>query len=131
MQQQSPSILVVDDNVDFLKITGLILKTQGYFAQTASNILEAAILLEQFHPDLMILDINLNGEDGREFCESLKTRSGNDQMKVIMISGYEENLGSVAWAGAHDFLLKPFEMDELISKIDFHLTHKKLDFIRE
>lgn len=125
MQSQIPSILVVDDNLDFLKITGLILKTQGYNSRTAGSVLEAAILLEEFHPDLMILDINLNGEDGRDFCQSLKSRSGNDQMKVIMISGYEENIGTIAWSGADDFLLKPFEMDQLISKVDFHLFNKK------
>jgi DNA-binding response OmpR family regulator len=127
--QTQPSILIVDDNVDFLKITNLILKSHGYRSQCASSVVEAAIILEQSHPDLMILDINLNGEDGREFCESLKNRSGNDSMKVIMISGYEEDLGSIAWSGAHDFLQKPFEMDDLISKINFHLMNKRLNTV--
>jgi DNA-binding response OmpR family regulator len=131
MQAQSPTILIVDDNIDFLKITSLILKTQGYETRTASSVVEAAIIVEEFSPDLMILDINLHGEDGREFCGSLKSRSGNDKMKVVMISGYEENLGTIAWAGADDFLLKPFEMDQLTAKIDFHLMNRRMNSLHE
>ncbi|MER3471889.1 MAG: hypothetical protein C4330_11355 [Chitinophagaceae bacterium] len=120
-------INIVDDNVDFLKITSLILKTQGYHPQTASSIVDAAIHLEQFCPDIMLLDIHVGNDDGREFCQSLKSRSGKEQMKVIMISGYEENIGSIAWFGADDFLLKPVEMEELISKIKFHLLPVRIN----
>jgi len=75
----------------------------------------------------MLLDIHVGNDDGREFCQSLKSRSGKEQMKVIMISGYEENIGSIAWFGADDFLLKPVEMEELISKIKFHLLPVRIN----
>lgn len=65
-------ILLVDDNEDLLLITQVILKSQGYMVDLAKTIGEAETAMAGGFPALILLDVNLCGEDGAAFCRELK-----------------------------------------------------------
>src|SRR5690349_3256436 len=99
-------ILLVDDNEDLLKISQLILKSQGYDTDIASTIEDAEQKIIQQLPSLLLLDVNICNEDGRAFCSRLKQQTETQNIKVVLMSGYDYS--EAEWNGADDFLQKPF-----------------------
>src|SRR5881392_2251246 len=88
MQNKQKKILVVDDDVDVLEATQLILEDEGYTVSTASK----AAYLETLHngglPDLILLDIFLSGKDGREIVKYLKQQETTRHIPVILFSAH-------------------------------------------
>lgn len=113
-------ILVVDDNADLLKVTALILRSQGYDVLTADNVQDAAFLIEQEKPSLLLLDVCICQDDGLAFCNQIKHSAATMDIKVIMMSGHE--YGKEEWNGAEDFLFKPFDFNQLIEKVAYQLA---------
>lgn len=112
-------ILIVDDDVDFLMLLERRFAREGFIVETAASLPEAEDITPQFDPHLVLLDINLKGEDGRKFCYSLK--SANPPTKVIMISGYDHSVGRAILFGADDLLPKPLNFDYLLQRVDHFL----------
>lgn len=111
----NPKILLVDDNEDLLLITQIILKGQGYEPVLAHNFAEAERKLRIHKPALMLLDICLCNEDGRELCTRLKHDAETESVRIILMSGddsFKDNFGD-----ADDFLAKPFDFEELVTKV--------------
>lgn len=106
-------ILLVDDNEDLLMITRIILKGQGYQAVLATSTDEALRKIKIHQPSLILLDVCICNEDGRELCERLKHDPLTSYLRIIMMSGYDAEPGL-----ADDFLPKPFNYDELIYKVE-------------
>lgn len=114
-----PKILVVDDEPDVVELITFNLRTRGYETVTASNGLEALIKARKFQPDLVVLDVMMDGLDGLSVCEILRTQPHTKSIPVIMVTaaaGEIARLNSVA-AGAADFLTKPFSPQELVRRI--------------
>ena len=111
----NPKILLVDDNDDLLLITQIILKGQGYEPILAHNFEEAERKLRIHQPILMLLDVKLCEEDGRDLCSKLKSDETTSGVRIILMSGddsYKDAMGD-----ADDFLAKPFDFEELITKV--------------
>lgn len=109
-------ILVVDDNEDLLLVINVVLRAQGYQVELAHTVEEAQQLIRTQAPDLILLDVFVCDEDGREFCKQLKAEPATRDIKVILMSGDEENT-RMAGELADDFLDKPFDFNELVVKI--------------
>jgi two-component system, OmpR family, response regulator VicR len=109
-------ILVVDDNEDLLLVINVVLKAQGYQVVLAHSVQEAQQQIRAQAPDLILLDVFVCDEDGREFCKQLKAEPATRDIKVILMSGDEDN-SRVADELADDFLAKPFDFNELVVKI--------------
>ena len=118
-------ILVVDDNEDLTQIVSLVLKSNGYEVQTCNTITDAHSYVTDWQPEVLVLDINVSGEDGRYFCSNLK-ESNTSPLKVILMSGYDNNLGAAIWHGADDFIAKPFGMEELVGKVKLQLLNSSI-----
>ncbi len=118
-------ILVVDDNEDLTQIVSLVLKSNGYDVQTCHSISDAHSYVTDWQPEVLVLDINVSGEDGRYFCSNLK-ESNTSPLKVILMSGYDNNLGAAIWHGADDFIAKPFGMEELVGKVKLQLLNSSI-----
>ena len=118
----SQRILLVDDNLDLIKIVQIILKGQGYETFLATTIEEAVTKIKVHQPALILLDVFICDEDGREFCSRLKAAKETGHIKIIMMSGDDDNLGFMAWNGADDFLSKPFDFSELVTKVQKQLA---------
>ena len=116
----SAKILVVDDEHDMLEMLSYNLKEEGYEVLTADNGLEALNKARRFLPDLIVLDLMLDGIDGYSICEILRCQPSTANMPVIIVtalSGQIARLNGLA-AGADDYLTKPFSPRELLIRVE-------------
>jgi len=110
-------VLVVDDDVDILEGIALLLESEGFCVLTTQRGEEVYRRINEFHPDLVLLDVLMSGSDGRVICKKLKSTDKTKQMPVLLISADPTaKYGSVR-SGANDFLAKPFNTEELIKKV--------------
>src|SRR5205085_4437587 len=109
-------ILVVDDEQDILTLIKEILEDEGYCVQTSING-QCFQNLQGDVPDLILLDIMLAGEDGRDLCAQLKQQEETRHIPIILCSAYFRGDIITYLAGASTFLPKPFEIDDLINTI--------------
>ncbi len=114
-------ILVVDDDPAIADVVVFMLTEHGYDVNSLGDA-QQVLLLKDNLPDLMLLDVWLSGNDGRDVCRSLKKRTDTKQIPIIMFSASREIKDTTIEAGASDFIEKPFEMDELIQKIEEHIN---------
>ena len=109
--------MIADDDPGIVDAVEMILEFEGY--QVSSTVNGATVLdMKEELPDLLLLDIWMSGQDGREICRKLKTTAITKNIPVIMISASRDIADSAMASGADDFLAKPFEMDELLGKIE-------------
>jgi len=122
----SHRILVVDDDEGIVEVVQIVLEGEGYEVGTSMDSESLQQRLADTLPDLILLDVLLSGEDGRDICRSLKQNELTKHIPVIMLSAHAD-AGKVADAGgADDFLEKPFDVDELINIVAKHLTSSQL-----
>lgn len=121
-------ILIVDDENDIRKLIKGILEDEGYATRQANNSTKAYEEVAARVPDLMILDIWLQGseQDGIEILKAVK--KDNPHLPVIMISGHGtiETAVSAIKIGAYDFIEKPFKSDRLLLMIERALETARL-----
>src|SRR6476469_1504898 len=122
-------ILIIDDDLDLLMLLERQLDKQGYAVETAASLPEAEEILPQFLPDLVLLDININGEDGRQLCWKLKNSEDYPHSKVIIISGYDYSTGRAFLFGADDMLPKPFHMEYLLHRVEDFLDDRNANTV--
>ncbi len=119
IQQQTKTILVVDDDPDILDAMQFMLEDAGYRVTTTEKGEYAENLrnMNSGLPDVIVLDVLLSGKDGRLICQKLKSQEETKHIPIIMMSAHNNARQSVASVGADDFIAKPFEADELLAKI--------------
>lgn len=120
MENRAKKILVVDDDPDILDSLRLTLEDAGYDVTTTEKGEYAENLRDTNGglPDVIILDILLSGKDGRIICQKLKSQEETRHVPILMISAHPNAKQSVKAVGADDFLAKPFDMDELLEKVE-------------
>ena len=118
-------ILLVDDNKDLLQIVQIILKGQGYETILACCIEEAAQKIKIHQPALILMDVFISDQDGREFCNQLKHTNETSNIKVIMMSGYDNTLGLMSTVAADDFMQKPFDYTDLLNRVQKQMIDSK------
>ena len=111
-------ILLVDDDIDLLMLLERKLQKSGYIIESAGSMPEAEYVLSLFKPDLVILDINVAGDDGRQLCWKIKNTGDNRNAKVILMSGYNYAINRQLLFGAEDFVAKPFQSEYLTQKVE-------------
>ena len=115
----APSILVVDDDDAFREHLRLRLETAGFEVAEARNGEEALRLAAEREPSLVLLDVHLPGFSGFEICRALRDEHG-DRVGIIFLSGSKtESIDRATGLGlgADDYMLKPFEPDELVARV--------------
>lgn len=114
-------ILIVDDDEAILEVVKLMLESEDYDVETSLN---GAIIrrMSASKPDLILLDVLLSGEDGREICKQLKSAESTRNIPVIMFSAHYNANQAALNCGADDFLNKPFDLDNLLAKVSKHIT---------
>ncbi|MCO5936286.1 response regulator [Mucilaginibacter sp. RB4R14] len=114
-------IMIADDDPGIVDAIEMMLEFEGYSVTTTVDGATVLDMKEEL-PDLLLLDIWMSGEDGRDICRKLKSETLTKNIPVIIISASRDIASSAMAAGADDFLAKPFEMDVLLQKIE-KLTH--------
>ncbi len=119
-------ILIVDDNDRHLEVLYETLDYFNFFVKTLPDGKNLFDIIEEFKPDLLLLDYILPGSDnGIELCRELKSNSKTENIPVIIMSGYR--LVFDQYSCCNGFLYKPFDLELLIEKVDDLLgTHSML-----
>lgn len=119
-------ILLADDSITIQKVVELILSDEDVEMRLTGNGEEAFSLLTTFHPDIVLADTEMPTINGYELCERIKKNPATKSIRVILLTGAFEPFDEerARQAGADDFLIKPFEAQELIQKIDAALLSK-------
>lgn len=113
-------ILVVDDDEQLVELIVDALERDGRFEiRQVNNGFGAGMLVKEYRPDLIILDVMLPDINGKEVCHRVRSESSMDEVKIICISGMVEpdRIHELRHAGANDFMKKPFEIDGLIERV--------------
>jgi len=116
----SRTVMVVDDDTDIVDLTRMILEGGGYRVVAASSGPEALQKIEQGHPDLILLDINMPGMDGFQVLRVLKVDATTSAIPVALFSikmEVRDRLHGLQ-EGAFDYITKPFSCDELLGRVE-------------
>lgn len=111
-----PRILIVDDDTEIRSLLAEYLQSNGYVVLEAQDGVVMKQTLRDKHVDLVVLDLNMPGEDGLTLCRNLRAQSS---LPVIMLTARSEPLDRIIGLemGADDYLPKPFEPRELLARI--------------
>jgi two-component system KDP operon response regulator KdpE len=109
-------VLVVDDEIEIRRALSRALSARDYIVETAADGMEAIQAASTFHPDLVVLDLNLPKLDGLEVARRIRASS---PVPILVLSVREDESDKVAALdlGADDYLTKPFGIDELIARV--------------
>jgi two-component system response regulator MprA len=109
-------VLVVEDDADIADVLRRSLRNEGYEVRTSADGVEALDVAAGFFPDLVVLDLGLPRLDGVEVCRHLR-REGD--VPILMLTARAETEDRVTGldSGADDYLVKPFERQELLARI--------------
>ena len=119
-QQQTPQILVVDDERAVLDEVAKVLGNAGFECRCCSSADLAIAEAESTPPDLIISDINLGGHSGLEMCERIKQKEGLAETPVMFLSGAQipDIIRRSHAVGGTYYLRKPFDREVLLELID-------------
>ncbi len=113
-------ILVVDDEPDVLRMLEVVLGRRGHSVLTAPTGIEGLVTAQGERPDLILLDIMMEGMDGWEVLKLLKLEQGTRDIPVVMLSARVEPRDKIRGLqeGAVDYLTKPFSMRDMLETIE-------------
>jgi len=113
-------VLIVDDDQAVVDLISEVLAGDNRFEyKVVNNGFGAGMLANEYHPDLIILDVMLPDINGQVVCELIRKDTAMADIKIICISGMveEDKIADLKAAGADDFLHKPLDIDELMKRI--------------
>lgn len=122
MSKRGAHILVIDDEIETVRILRRTLTAHGYTVFTASTAEEATKATAQRRPDLILLDLILPGMSGLEFCRQLRAES-NVPILVLSVKNTEHDKVEALDQGADDYIPKPFGIDEVLARVRVALRH--------
>jgi two-component system response regulator MprA len=122
-------ILIIEDDEEILRVLNRVLTYEGYLVDTALTGKAGLLLASEQRPDLVILDLMLPNIDGLEVCRRLQ-KLGNQPILILTAKDSLEDQVKGLDSGADDYMVKPFEMDELLARIRALLRRTAADRIK-
>ena len=113
-------ILVIDDQEDLLELTRRVLQSHGYEVLTLNDGENALETIKKESPDLVLMDMIMPIKDGAQICQEMKSDTSVRHIPVILTTGQmieKSEYSQEGLTGVDDYLMKPFEIDELLAKI--------------
>jgi excisionase family DNA binding protein len=113
-------ILIVDDDEELIELLGdVFIKDARFDVRTTNNGFDAGMLVKEFRPDVVVLDVMLPDINGKEVCQRVRSDSTLDDVRIICISGMVEadKVADLKAAGANDFMQKPFAVEKLMETV--------------
>ncbi len=122
-----PNILVVDDEEDMLETIAYNLERAGHQVARASSGAAALALIGGETPDLIISDVMMPGMDGLAFCAAVRARAATALTPFLFVTGKGQAGDKYAGlrAGADDYVTKPFDLGDLLARVNGRLEHRK------
>jgi two-component system, OmpR family, response regulator len=112
-------LLIVDDDEELVELMADLFERDGRFdIRTANNGFEAGMLVKEFRPDLVVLDVMLPDINGKEVCQRVRSDLSLEAVRIICISGMveQDKIEELREAGANDFMHKPFSVEKLLDR---------------
>jgi DNA-binding response OmpR family regulator len=109
-------ILAVEDDEDILYLYQHIFREAGYEVGTSSTGRDLPVLINTFHPALVILDVNLGQLNGIDICRQIKADPTTCEIIVLLVSANLPIKELLLRSGANGFIAKPFDLDDLLAK---------------
>ena len=113
-------ILIVDDDEELVELLSDVFERDARFeVRKTNNGFDAGMLVKEFRPDIVVLDVMLPDINGKEVCQRVRTDSALDDVRIICISGMveQDKVQDLLSAGANDFMQKPFAVETLMEKV--------------
>ena len=125
----APKVLIIEDDFNIAELLGLYLDKEGYEVSYALDGLKGLEKFRQEQPNLVLLDVMLPGMDGWGVCRSIRSES---KVPIIMLTAKSETEDKVAGLkqGADDYITKPFEMKEVLARIEAVLRRSGVEPVR-
>ena len=122
-----PTVLIVEDEPAQVEVLAYNLKAEGFHVITADNGEDALILVDEYMPDLIVLDWMMPHISGIEVCRRLKTRPETRSIPIIMLSARSEEIDRVRGLeiGADDYVTKPYSIVELLARVRAQLRRMR------
>ncbi len=114
-------ILVVDDDVDILTLVKMTLNMNGFNVEILSRWEKIDNAIQEFVPDLILLDVSLGGADGREICKRIKTTKETEHIPIILFSANIEMEKSIDNCHAQAFISKPYDLNYFLNTIKSYI----------
>jgi len=111
-------IMVIDDSADLLRLISIIIKIEGHESISLTSPVELMDKLEEYNPDLIIIDVNLGNYNGKEVCKNIKATATGKNIPVLLTSASDESLADFKDFYADEILQKPFELSAITNKIN-------------
>ncbi len=128
LAEKTKRILIADDTPEYLHLLKRILTSQGFSVDACSDGSQALEAALRCPPDLIMLDISMPVLDGVETCRRLKNEESTKEIPVIFLSGLQdlEDKIKAFQAGGVDYVIKPFQVDEVLARLKTHLAIRGL-----
>lgn len=124
MKEKQALILIADDNPVTLKLLAAMLSQAGYGTIEAMHGNQALAILKNQLPDLILLDIDMPDLSGLETCSLIKKSARTAEIPILFVtaSGDKHDIAAGFAAGAQDYIIKPSTREELLARVNTHLT---------
>jgi excisionase family DNA binding protein len=113
-------VLLVDDDVELVDVVTKFLEDDGRFeVRIAGNGFDAGMMVKDYRPDIIVLDVMLPDINGKEVCHRVRADTSLEDVRILCISGLieDDKIQELRLSGADDFMHKPFEADKLIDRM--------------
>ena len=113
-------VLLVDDDTELVEVITKFLEEDGRFeVKIATTGFDAGMLVKEYRPDMLVLDVMLPDINGKEVCQRVRADSTMEDVRILCISGMieEDKIQDLRLAGADDFMHKPFDAEMLIDRM--------------
>ena len=121
--QRKKTVMIADDNQGILDVMRVILENKDYIVVTTNDGRDV-LKMKAPLPDLLFLDLMLSGTDGRDLCRELKSNKKSRDLPILMLSANSELEAISEACGADGYLSKPFDMNDMLDLVDFHITKR-------
>ena len=120
-------ILIIDDNQMNLKLERLLLEVEGYQVQIAKSASDALMVLKNFHPRLILMDLGLPGLDGVELTRQLRKNPANKDIVILLVSSYDQkgDEEKAMAAGCDGYIHKPIDTKTFPGTVEAYLKEGK------
>lgn len=120
-------ILVIDDDPEHIRLTTSVLRSFGHRVRSVLNGESALCLMERYHPDLIVIDVHMPGQDGFEVCTHIKSNPEWAEIPVVFSADRwdEADIARGFELGGQDYVIKPFRPSEFAARINAHLRLSK------
>jgi excisionase family DNA binding protein len=123
-------VLLVDDDVELVELMTKVLEEDGRFeVRVATTGFDAGMMVKEYRPDLIVLDVMLPDINGKEVCQRVRADNTLEEVRILCISGMieDDKIQDLKLSGADDFLHKPFEIEALIDRMCNLLEIESMD----